>query len=254
MARPITPDSKVAVLIDADNTPSSEIQFILDSAKGYGRVTIKRAYGDWSKGNLRDWLEACNEHAVKSIQLNRYAKGKNATDLGMFVDAMDMLHRKDVDVFVLVTSDSDFTTLAQRINEASLQVIGIGQKKTPRPFINSCDQFVYLNSEMELPEEINKSSQIDKPKKQPPAISVELKNAGREVLLRAVKQAADESGLVSGAYLSDILRRIEPSFNLSTYGVARLSSFSALFPDIIKPTGTKSGMDPLYQVEEKALK
>lgn len=255
MARPIAPDSKVAMLIDADNTPSSEILFILDSAKGYGRLTIKRAYGDWSKENLGKWFEVCNEYAIKSIQLNRYVRGKNATDLGMFVDAMDMLHRKDVDVFVLVSSDSDFTSLAQRINEAGLRVIGIGRKSTPSPFKNSCDQFVEFKSEIEIPlTELSKSNHAEKSKKQSVAISEELKNAGRELLLRAVKQAADETGLVSGAYLAEILRRIEPSFNLNNYGVARLSSFLAMYPDIIKPTGKKSGMDPLYQVDEKALK
>jgi uncharacterized protein (TIGR00288 family) len=247
MARPIALDNKVAVLIDADNTPFSEIQFILDSAKGYGRVTIKRAYGDWSKENLGKWLEVCNENAIKSIQLNRYVKGKNATDLGMFVDAMDMLHRKDVDIFVLVSSDSDFTSLAQRINEAGLHVIGIGQKNTPRSFTNSCDQFVHLKTEIEQVPKPEKPKEAEKPEKQPPVIKpiekpVESTNSNpQELLLRAVKQAVDESGIVSGAHLSDILRRIEPTFNLSNYGVARLSAFLARFPDIIKPTSEKRG-------------
>jgi len=137
-------DLKLAVLIDADNIPYSNIKGMLDEIAKLGTPTIKRIYGDWTKPTVSGWKPALLEHAITPIQQYSYTSGKNATDSAMIIDAMDILHSERVDGFCLVSSDSDFTRLATRIRESGMLVIGIGEKKTPKPFIVACDKFIYL--------------------------------------------------------------------------------------------------------------
>src|SRR3972149_3557377 len=137
-------DLKLAVLIDADNIPYSNIKGMLDEIAKFGIPTIKRIYGDWTKRTVSGWKPALLEHAITPIQQYSYTTGKNSTDSAMIIDAMDILHSEKVDGFCLVSSDSDFTRLATRIRESGLLVIGIGEKKTPHPFIVACDKFIYI--------------------------------------------------------------------------------------------------------------
>jgi len=137
-------DLKLAVLIDADNIPYSNIKGMLDEIAKLGIPTIKRIYGDWTKPTVSGWKPALLEHAITPIQQYRYTSGKNATDSAMIIDAMDILHSEKVDGFCLVSSDSDFTRLATRLRESGMLVIGIGEKKTPNPFIVACDKFIYI--------------------------------------------------------------------------------------------------------------
>jgi uncharacterized LabA/DUF88 family protein len=134
----------LAVLIDADNIPYSNIKGMLDEIAKFGIPTIKRIYGDWTKQTVSGWKPALLEHAITPIQQYSYTTGKNATDSAMIIDAMDILHSGKVDGFCVVSSDSDFTRLATRLRESGMLVIGIGEKKTPRPFIASCDKFIYI--------------------------------------------------------------------------------------------------------------
>src|SRR3972149_4642630 len=137
---------KIAILIDGDNAQSSLLPQMLVEAGRHGQVTVRRIYGDWTTNNMNSWKETLNYHAFQPIQQFRYTIGKNATDSAMIIDAMDILHAGVVDGFCLVSSDSDYTRLATRIRETGIFVMGIGEKKTPKPFVNACDVFVYTEN------------------------------------------------------------------------------------------------------------
>lgn len=137
-------DMRLAVLIDADNAPRSAIKDVMAEVAVYGTPTIKRIYGDWTNPNLSSWKSLLLENAITPIQQYGYTTGKNSTDSAMIIDAMDILYSGQVDGFVLVSSDSDFTRLAIRLREAGMKVYGMGERKTPGPFIVACDKFVYI--------------------------------------------------------------------------------------------------------------
>jgi uncharacterized LabA/DUF88 family protein len=139
-----TKDIRIAVLIDADNVPYANVKGMLEEIAKYGTPTFKRIYGDWTKPNLAGWKNVLLESAITPIQQYGYTKGKNATDAAMIIDAMDILYSGKVDAFAIVSSDSDFTRLATRLREAGMMVIGLGERKTPSPFIVACDKFIYL--------------------------------------------------------------------------------------------------------------
>jgi hypothetical protein len=132
----------LAVLIDGDNITSSYVTEMMGEIAKYGNPTIKRIYGDWTSPHLSKWKNLLLENAITPIQQYAYTSGKNATDSAMIIDAMDILYSEKVNGFCIVSSDSDFTKLATRLREAGMQVIGIGEKKTPNPFIVSCDKFI----------------------------------------------------------------------------------------------------------------
>lgn len=137
-------DLRLAVLIDADNAPRSALGDVMAEVAVYGTPTIKRIYGDWTTPNLASWKPLLLENAITPVQQYGYTTGKNSTDSAMIIDAMDILYTGQVDGFVLVSSDSDFTRLAIRLREAGKKVYGMGEKKTPNPFIVACDKFVYI--------------------------------------------------------------------------------------------------------------
>ena len=135
---------RLAVLIDADNASRTAMRDIMAEITVYGTPTIKRIYGDWTTPNMATWKPILLENAITPIQQYSYTTGKNATDSAMIIDAMDILYTGECDGFVLVSSDSDFTRLATRLREAGKKVIGMGEKKTPNPFIVACDKFIYI--------------------------------------------------------------------------------------------------------------
>ena len=137
-------ENNLAVLIDGDNIPSAYVKEMMEEIAKYGNPTIKRIYGDWTKPQLAKWKNVLLENAINPMQQYGYTTGKNATDSAMIIDAMDILYSQKVQGFCLVSSDSDFTRLATRLREAAMKVIGIGEKKTPRPFIVACDKFIYI--------------------------------------------------------------------------------------------------------------
>ena len=140
------PDStRLAVLIDGDNTTPTIIEALLAEIAKYGSATVKRAYGDWTTPNLRGWKEAINAHAIQPMQQFAYTTGKNATDSALIIDAMDLLYAGNLDGFCLVSSDSDFTKLASRLRESGKTVYGFGEPRTPRSLVAACDKFVYLD-------------------------------------------------------------------------------------------------------------
>lgn len=132
------------MLIDADNISHRKIKDILDEIANYGTPTIKRIYGDFTDPKFAAWKSVLLENSITPIQQYAYTTGKNATDSALIIDAMDILHKESVNGFCIVSSDSDYTRLASRIRESGREVLGFGEKKTPKPFIKSCDKFIYV--------------------------------------------------------------------------------------------------------------
>src|SRR5437762_2925072 len=160
-------DLRLAVLIDADNVPYSNIKGMMEEIAKYGTPTFKRIYGDWTKPTLTGWKTVLLQNAIAPIQQYSYTTGKNSSDSALIIDAMDILYTGRVDGFCIVSSDSDFTRLAMRLREAGMKVFGIGEKKTPSPFITSCDKFIYMEI-IPVAEAIEMNIVKTKTTKQPP--------------------------------------------------------------------------------------
>ena len=214
-------DLKLAVLIDADNIPYSNIKGMLDEIAKLGIPTIKRIYGDWTKPTVSGWKPALLEHAITPIQQYSYTTGKNATDSAMIIDAMDILHSKKVDGFCLVSSDSDFTRLATRLRESGMLVIGIGEKKTPNPFIVACDKFIYI--------EIISAKDIPKTKKQKATSSnvtskiASIDKKFIQLLKSSVEDLSEDRGWVSLAEVGSLINKKKPDFDPRNYGFPKLT-------------------------------
>jgi uncharacterized LabA/DUF88 family protein len=219
-----TKDLKLAVLIDADNIPYSNISGMLDEIAKLGVPTIKRIYGDWTKPTVSGWKPALLEHAITPIQQYSYTQGKNATDSAMIIDAMDILHSEKVDGFCLVSSDSDFTRLATRLRESGMLVIGIGEKKTPNPFIVACDKFIYIeiiSSNDDNKTDNNKSTITQNTAKTP---NVEkINNNLIKILKNTVEDIADESGWAFLAEVGALIIKKKPDFDPRNYGFTKLT-------------------------------
>jgi uncharacterized LabA/DUF88 family protein len=143
--------TRLAVLIDSDNTTASLTTELLEEIAKYGTPTIKRAYGDWTTTHLVGWKEELLRHAIQPVQQFAYTRGKNATDSALIIDAMDLLYAGNLEGFVIVSSDSDFTRLATRLREAGMTVYGLGRRSTPEPFVAVCDRFIYLDRSPKRP-------------------------------------------------------------------------------------------------------
>lgn len=216
-------DLKLAVLIDADNIPYSNISGMIDEITKLGIPTIKRIYGDWTKPTVSGWKPALLEHAITPIQQYSYTQGKNATDSAMIIDAMDILHSEKVDGFCLVSSDSDFTRLATRLRESGMLVIGIGEKKTPNPFIVACDKFIYIEiiSKPGSSEVVNTTEPKSPSTKQ---VQYEKINSNLiELLKKSVEDLADESGWVFMAEIGALIIKKKPDFDPRNYGFSKLT-------------------------------
>ena len=220
---------KIAILIDGDNAQSSLLPQMLVEAGRHGQVTVRRIYGDWTTNNMNSWKETLNYHAFQPIQQFRYTIGKNATDSAMIIDAMDVLHSGFVDGFCLVSSDSDYTRLATRIRETGIFVMGIGEKKTPKAFVNACDVFVYTEN---LVEE-KKSTQQKRTQTTRAIKTMEEKEEPdpMPILSQAFEMAVGEDGWAPLASLGQALYQLDPGFDPRTYGHKQLSRMIAKLKD-----------------------
>jgi hypothetical protein len=207
---------KIAMLIDGDNAQSSLLTQILVETGKYGLVTIRRIYGDWTTSSMNQWKDILNFHAVQPVQQFRYTVGKNATDSAMIIDAMDILHSSVVDGFCLVSSDSDYTRLATRIRETGIFVMGLGEKKTPKPFVNACDVFVY--SENLVAEQKAQKQRVRKPSSQKKGESDPM-----PLLEKAFEIAVREDGWARLDLMGNALYQLDPGFDPRTYGHRQLS-------------------------------
>ncbi|KAM3101566.1 NYN domain-containing protein [Phormidesmis sp. 146-12] len=228
------PSSKLAVLIDAENTSASLIELLLTEIAKYGTAHVKRIYGDWTNTLLSSWKPKLHKLAIQPIQQFRYTTGKNATDSALIIDAMDLLYAQNFDGFCIVSSDSDFTRLASRIREAGLIVYGLGGEKTPEAFVGACDKFIYTEL-LQQTEAISSSySQGVTPTESPEASAklVEAQKADPKVkidkkLLKLLRDAyeaiAEEDGWANLGPFGAQLNKLSPSFDARTYGHKKLS-------------------------------
>ncbi|WP_428242672.1 NYN domain-containing protein [Gynuella sp.] len=212
---------KIAVLIDADNAQLSKIGAILSELSAHGHIVIKRAYGDWSSEYLKNWKQTLNELAIQPKQQFAYTTGKNATDVSMIIDAMDLLYSDKFDAFALVSSDSDFTSLASRLRESEIFVFGVGEKKTPVSFRNACDDFIFTeNLETE-----NSTPTPEKPPKSGTTVSP--KTTPNHELLPLLKKAwelyQDDDGWANVSPAGSMIKRSKPDFDPRTYGASKLT-------------------------------
>ncbi|MCH4823227.1 NYN domain-containing protein [Gramella lutea] len=214
-------ETNLAVLIDGDNIPSAHVKEMMEEIAKYGNPTIKRIYGDWTKPHLNKWKNVLLENAIHPIQQYGYTQGKNATDSAMIIDAMDILYSNKVDGFCLVSSDSDFTRLATRLREASMKVIGIGEKKTPDPFIVACDKFIYI----EILKNNTKESGTDKNKSKESRKQNLDKITPRVVRLisQTIYDVADEDGWAFLGDVGSLLQKKQPNFDSRNYGFQKLT-------------------------------
>ena len=214
---------KLAVLIDADNAQPGIIGGLLDEIATYGTASVKRIYGNWTSPNLQPWKEILLNYSIQPMQQFNYTTGKNATDSALIIDAMDLLYTEKFDGFCIVSSDSDFTRLASRIREAGVTVYGFGERKTPKPFVQACDKFIYT-------EILRKAETSTEQKAGAPAAArpTETPKQLREdknlisLLKSAVDGCSDEDGW---AYLADVGNNIlnkKPDFDPRNYGYKKL--------------------------------
>jgi uncharacterized protein (TIGR00288 family) len=228
---------RIAVFIDADNAPASKMEIIMAELAKYGVVNIRRAYGNWKKAAIKPWEDILHDFAIQPIQQFDITKGKNAADIAMVIDVMDVLYTKEVDVVCLVSSDCDFTPLATRTVSEGKVVIGFGERKTPEPFVNACSKFLYLDEpKVSAPE-------VDAPKN--------LKSDTKliNLLRQAIEATEDEDGWAElgpvGAHISN-----HASFDHRNYGFSKLSNlFRAI--DLFE---IKKGHGSSYRVRDKRKK
>ncbi len=223
-------DLRLAVLIDADNVPYSNIRGMLEEIAKYGTPTFKRIYGDWTKPTVSGWKPVLLETAITPVQQYSYTQGKNATDSAMIIDAMDILYSGKVDGFCIVSSDSDFTRLATRLREAGMKVIGIGERKTPSPFIVACDKFIYIeiiNAPLNIQETPaakvkSKKPDLSRKKNEDNEQQIQIRKAKR-LIAASISDLADDNGW---AYLGDVgnlILKKQPDFDPRNFGYAKLT-------------------------------
>ncbi len=271
-------EQKFAVLIDADNISEKYIKLILDEISNEGVATYKRIYGDWTKPSFGAWKNVLLEHSITPIQQYGYTAGKNATDSAMIIDAMDILYSGNVQGFCLVTSDSDFTKLAARLRESGMDVVGMGEKKTPKAFIAACNKFKYLDIIMEQSikdaERVRKEiqerlieSKADKAKKQKIVIPLpegfeeetdkkeeaEMTSLEtiRESVLTIIRENSDEDGWVFIGDIGGMLLKRHPDFDVRNFGYKKLTPFINSMEDF-EIRSERHGNVSLIYVRERA--
>lgn len=253
---------RFAILIDADNISDKYIKIILDETANIGIATYKRIYGDWTSPQLASWKNVLLENSIIPMQQYSYTTGKNSTDSAMIIDAMDILYSGNVEGYCIVSSDSDFTRLAARLRESGMQVIGMGESKTPKPFISACNQFKYLdllytNQEEEQQEEEKSACQerqisgrgagneAAKPKAEE-SMEEDLKRI-RQTINAIVDKFSDEDGWLFSGKLGDQLSKRLPDFDVRNYGFSKLTPFVNSLGDYeIGKMSNGSGQKQIY--------
>jgi uncharacterized LabA/DUF88 family protein len=214
MATPDEPGGALAILIDADNASPSIVKGLIDEVAKFGRATVRRIYGDWTKPNLGSWKDVLLEYSIQPIQQFAYTKGKNATDSSLIIDAMDLLYAGNLDGFCIVSSDSDFTRLASRLKESGKRVYGFGEKKTPGPFVAACDRFIYT--------EVFTRVEGQAPRRKP-AAELERDKDFHDLVSGAVDDASDDTGWAHLGMVGTNLTKKRPDFDSRNYGYSKLS-------------------------------
>lgn len=222
---PLRPEAHIALLIDADNAPAAKIGLILTELSTFGVTNVRRAYGNWKKPELKGWEEKLHEHAIRPMQQFDYSKGKNASDMAMVIDALELLYTDRPDAFGIVSSDADFTPLVMHLRAKGAAVYGFGASKTPEPFVNACSRFLFL--EKLGADELGEAGEAAPaaPLRVPTA---QLKQDAKLVTLlrNAVQAAADESGWARVGAVGQQIGN-QASFDSRNYGYATLTKLLA---------------------------
>lgn len=236
---------RLAVLIDADNAQPSVIEGLLAEVAKYGVASAKRIYGDFTSPRLTQWKSALLKFSISPVQQFAYTSGKNATDSSLIIDAMDLMYTRRFDGFCLVSSDSDFTRLAQRLREEGLLVFGFGERKTPESFVAACDKFVYTEvlRAQASPKPATAKPAAKPAAKQPTATAPKATQAAQpkpstatsvalpvELIARAIEEASDESGWAPLGNVGNYLTKIRPDFDPRLYGQRKLSDLLRRHP------------------------
>ncbi len=210
-------DKRIALLIDADNAPASKIDVILAEVARHGVANVRRAYGDWKNPRLKHWESVLHEYAIRPIQQFAYSRGKNASDMAMVIDAMDLLYARNLDGFAIVSSDADFTPLVMRLLTEGVKVYGFGEQKTPEPFVNACSKFTYLEALLPV-------TSAEPTVATPQRSAQDLRNDARlmQMLRSAIDSARDDDGW---SHLGLVGHQIgnQASFDSRNYGYRKLS-------------------------------
>ena len=234
---------KIAMLIDADNTQLAKLEAVIQEVNTLGRIVVKRAYGNWKKDALKRWESEIKRLAIKPEQQFDYVSGKNATDMALVIDTIELLHREIYDAFVIVASDSDYTPLAIHLREQGVHVVGVGEKKTPEAFCKSCDEFIYLENlgapaavaaapaKTKTETKSGKGRKTKKTKAEEEAVAkAEDINEIHMLLRTAWDKYQDEDGYAYVSSAGQFLKRAKPDFDARTYGFAKLSVLISAFP------------------------
>lgn len=213
----IGPDIRIALLIDADNAPASKLDLVLGEVARHGVANVRRAYGNWKSPHLKSWEALLHTYAIRPMQQFAYSTGKNASDMAMVIDAMDLLYGGSVDAFGIFSSDADFTPLAMRLLTEGRKVYGFGEKKTPPPFVNACSVFTYVEA-LDAALQPDAADGPGKPGRGRPALDSRM----RQMLRTAVQAAVGEDGW---AHLGEVGNQIanQASFDARNYGYSKLS-------------------------------
>jgi uncharacterized LabA/DUF88 family protein len=227
-------EKKIAVLIDADNVSYKYIKPILNELSKYGIPTYKRIYGDWTKPEMNTWKSLLLTYSIAPVQQYSYTSGKNATDSALIIDAMDILYSGHVDSFCIVSSDSDFTRLAARLREAGRQVIGMGEKKTPQPFISACETFKYLEvlvsgEVLAAAEKGTGAAENKSPALAETESAAQSNIASRDEIIRVIQKivedTSEEDGWAFLGMVGGVLNKQQPDFDSRNYGYQKLTQF-----------------------------
>ncbi len=220
-------NNNIAILVDGDNAQPKLLELILEEVSKYGKVTIRRIYGDWTTPQMNSWKDLLNDLSFSPIQKFNYTTGKNSTDSSLIIDAMDILHDKMVDGFCIVSSDSDYTGLAKRIREEGIFVMGVGEKKTPNAFVQSCEIFTYCENLMPLKQSEETAKNTEQNTKKADGVAEDdyktLTKNDVKLIDRAFDMSVDEE---IEAYISTVggnLRKLKPSFDPRAYGFKNLT-------------------------------
>lgn len=217
-------DLKLAVLIDADNVPYSNVKGMMEEIAKYGTPTTKRIYADWTKPNATGWKAVLLEHAITPIQQYSYTTGKNSSDSALIIDAMDLLYSDKLDGFCIVSSDSDFTRLAIRLRESGMKVIGIGEQKTPKPFISACDRFIFievLEGAKKKKSNTSTSETTDKKKEQKQFLKIDIETI--DIIESSIEDLADDEGWAFLGDVGNLIVKKKPEFDPRNFGFQKLT-------------------------------
>ncbi|MFA9194629.1 NYN domain-containing protein [Flavobacterium sp. FBOR7N2.3] len=243
-----TKELKLAVLIDADNVPYSNVKGMMEEITKYGTPTTKRIYADWTKPNANGWKAVLLEHAITPIQQYSYTTGKNSSDSALIIDAMDLLYSGKLDGFCIVSSDSDFTRLAIRLRESGMKVIGIGEQKTPKPFISACDRFIFIevldgaiNKKkvtkvvVDSKKPVEKTTTITKITEKPTQKPLnKIDEPTIELIESTIEDLGDDDGWAFLGDVGNLIVKKKPEFDPRNYGFSKLTPMLKSLTDILE--------------------